>query len=53
VWKLHRLLESVISNRELYFTVELTEKLNKMLGIKTKLLTFFYLQTDKQIEHMN
>jgi len=48
VWKLHRLLESVILNRKSQFVVELTKKLNKMLKIKIKLLTFFYLQTNKQ-----
>jgi len=37
IWKLYRLLESVMSNRRLQFVVDLTKKLNKMLGIKTKL----------------
>ena len=46
IWKLHRLLESVILNREPQLTVELTKKLNKMLGIETKLLTLFHSQTD-------
>ena len=31
----------------------LTKKLNKILGIETKLLTAFYPQTDKQIERTN
>ena len=35
------------------FAAELTKKLNKMLGIKTKLLTVFYLQMDGQTEWMN
>ena len=39
VWKLHGLLESVISDREPQFAAELTKKLNKMLGIETKLST--------------
>jgi len=38
---------------ELQFVVEMTKKLNSMLGIEIKLLTSFYPQTDKQIEHMN
>ena len=37
IWKLYRLPESIILNRGLYFAVELTKKLNKMLGIETKL----------------
>ena len=37
MWKLHRLSESM---------VELTKELNRMLEIKTKLLMFFYPQTD-------
>ena len=46
MWKLHGLLESVVSDRRLQFTVMLTKKLNMMLGIKMRLLTLFYLQTD-------
>ena len=37
IWKLYKLLESVMSDRRLQFVVDLTKKLNKMLGIKTKL----------------
>ena len=33
--------------------VELTKELNRMLGIKTKLLMAFYPQTDAQTERMN
>ena len=50
IWKLHKLLESVILNRGPQFAVELTKKLNKMLEIETKLLTFFHPQTDGQIK---
>ena len=50
VWKLHKLLKSVISNRESQFAVELIKKLNKILGIETRLLTVFHSQTDRQIE---
>ena len=50
VWKLHRLPESVVSNRGLQCAAELTKELNKMLGIKTRLLTVFYPQTDGQTE---
>jgi len=48
VWKLHRLLESMVLDRALQFTVELTKKLNKMLRIETKLLIVSYLQPDEQ-----
>ena len=37
VWKLHRLPESVISDKGPQFAAGLTKKLNKMLGIETKL----------------
>ena len=53
VWKLHGLLESIISNRGPQFAAELMKELNKMLGIKTRLLTVFHLQTDRQTEQMN
>jgi len=53
VWKLHGLPESVISNRRLQFAVELTRKLNKMLGIEMKLSTAFHPQMDGQTEQMN
>jgi len=42
VWKLHGLLESVISDRGPYFAAGLMKELNKMLGIGTKLSTAFY-----------
>ena len=53
VWRLHGLLESVVSDRELQFAAELTKELNRMLGIQMKLLTAFHSQTDGQTEHMN
>ena len=53
VWKLHRLLESIVSDRGPQFAVEMTKKLNKILGIETKLLTSFHPQTDSQTERMN
>ena len=43
----------MVSNRELQFAVELIKKLNRILGIETKLLTSFQLQTDEQIEQIN
>ena len=53
VWKLYSLPESVISNREPQFAVELTKELNKMLRIETRLSMAFHLQTDGQMEWMN
>ena len=53
VWKLHGLLESIMSDRGPQFVAELTKELNRMLEIKTKLSTAFYLQTDGQTEQMN
>jgi len=46
MWKLYGLLESIVSDRELQFAVEMTKELNAMLGIKTKLSTAFHPQTD-------
>ena len=53
MWRLYRLLESVVSDRGPQFAAELTKELNMMLGIKTKLSTTFHPQTDRQTEYMN
>jgi len=53
VWKLHGLLESVILDRGPQFAAGLTKKLNKMLGIETKLSTAYHPQTDRQTERTN
>jgi len=53
IWKLYGLPESVVSDRGPQFAVELTKELNKMLGIETKLLTAFHLQTNGQTKQMN
>ena len=53
MWKLHRLLESVRSDKGLQFAAGLTKELNKMLGIETKLLTAYHPQTDSQTERTN
>ena len=42
MWKLHGLLESVVSDRGPQFAAKLIRELNRMLGIKTKLSTVFY-----------
>ena len=44
---MQKLLESVISDRELQFTAGLIKKLSNMLGIETKLSTTFYSQIDE------
>ena len=53
VWKLHGLLESVVSDRGPQFVAELTKELNRMLGIEMKLSTVLHPQTDRQTEQMN
>jgi len=53
VWKLHRLSESIISDREPQFTAGIMQKLNRILGIESKLSMVFYPQIDKQIEKVN
>jgi len=50
IWKLHGLLESVISNRRPHFVAESTKELNKILEIETRLLMVFYPQTDRWTE---
>ena len=47
VWKLYRLLESVVSDRGPQFMAELTKKLDRILGIETRLSTAFHPQTDR------
>jgi len=53
MWKLHRLPESIISNRGPQFVTELMQELNGMLGIKSKLSTVFHPQTNEQTERVN
>jgi len=48
IWKLHRLPESVVSDRGPQFAAELTKELNRMLGIEMRLLTAFHPQTNGQ-----
>jgi len=53
VWKLHGLPESIISDRGPQFAAGLIRELNEMLGIRSKLSTAFYPQTDRQTERVN
>ena len=50
IWKLHRLPESVVSDRGPQFATVLMRELNRMLGIQMRLLTVFHPQTDRQME---
>ena len=53
MWKLHGLLESVISDRGPQFAAGITKELNKMLGIETKLSIAYHPETDRQTERIN
>jgi len=53
VWKLHRLLESIILDRGPQFAAGLMRELNRMLEIESELSMAFYPQTDEQIERVN
>jgi len=53
VWKLHRLPESIISDRGVQFVVGMMRELNNLLGIQMKLSTVYHPQTDEQIERIN
>jgi len=53
MWKLHRLPESIISDREVQFAAGMIKEINNLLGIQTKLSTAYHLQTDRQTERIN
>ena len=53
IWKLYELPESMVLDKIPQFAAEITQDLNKILGIEMKLLIVFYLQTDKQTEQIN
>ena len=53
IWKLHGLLESIVSDRGPQFAAELIKELNKMLEIETRLSTAFHPQIDGQTERIN
>ena len=50
MWKLHGLLESVVSDQGPQFVVRLIKELNRILRIEMKLSMVFHPQTDGQIE---
>ena len=53
IWKHHGLPHSITSDQGLQFAAQVMQELNKALGIATKLLTSFHLQTDGQTEIVN
>ena len=53
IWKLHGLLESIISDRGVQFAAGMMKELNNLLGIQMKLSTAYYPQTDGQTERIN
>jgi len=53
VWKLHRLPESIILDREVQFVAEMMRELNNLLGIQMKLSAAYHSQTDGQTERIN
>jgi len=53
VWKLHGLLESIISDRGAQFAAGMMKELNNLLGIQTKLSTAYHPQIDRQTERIN
>ena len=47
MWKLYRLPESIILDREPQFAAELMRELNRILGIENKISIVFYSQTNR------
>ena len=46
IWKLHRVLQKLLSDRGPQFALKFMEKLNKVLETKKMLSTVYHLQTD-------
>ena len=53
IQKLHRLSESIISDRRVQFATGIIKELNKLLGIWTKLPMAYHLQINGQTERVN
>ena len=53
VWKLHRLPQSIMSDRSPQFVAEFMQELYHLLGITIALSTTYYPQTDGQTEQVN
>lgn len=53
IWKHHRTLEEIISNRGLVFVPKFTKRLYELLCIKPSPTTTFHPQSDNQTERIN
>ena len=53
IWKLHRVLKKILSDRGPQFTSKFMEEFTKALGTRRQLLTAYHPQTDGQIERIN
>ena len=53
IQKLHRLPESIISDKGVQFAATIMKELNKLLGIQTKLLTVYHPQMNRQTKRIN
>lgn len=53
VWKLHGLLESIVSDRGSQFISEFWKELCRLLRITSKLSTAYHPETDGQSENAN
>jgi len=53
MWKLHRLPESIVSDRGPQFIAGIMQELNRMLGIESKLSMAFHPQTNGKTERVN
>jgi len=53
IWKLHRVPQKILSNKELHFISKFIENLTKALKTKRTLFTVCYPQTDGQTEQIN
>jgi len=53
VWKLHGLLENIVSNRGPQFVVEFMKEVSQLLGIGLSPSTAYHLQMDGQTERVN
>jgi hypothetical protein len=52
-YRTYRPLQTIVSNRRLQFISTFWNEFTSILGIKLKLSTAYYLQTDGQIEIVN
>jgi len=53
IWKLHRVLRKILSNRGPQFALKFMEELMKALGTKRMLSMIYHPQTDSQTERIN